>query len=338
MSADSLAARSDAVRRGAGLFPLPKRGVIQVTGSERIRWLDGMLTNDVLALEARGPGAGCHALLLTPQGRIVVDLHVLLAADSVWLELERDAIPTVIERLERFLIADDVSLRDGTDTTVRLALEGPRAAEVLAACAGREREPGFSEHAWQDVQIGDVPVRVAGWAFTSGPGLQLFAPPDRRESLVAALHRAGKPCGLVDGDAALLELLRIEAGTPWLGSELDESVLPAEVRLDRAVSDTKGCYTGQEVVARMRSRDRVRSLLVGLCLEGGDLPEPGAKIEVDGRPVGELTSAVRSPRFGAIALGFVRREHAEPGTRVRVAGADAQVSSLPFDEREAVPS
>ena len=139
MSADSLAARSDAVRRGAGLFPLPKRGVIQVTGSERIRWLDGMLTNDVLALEARGPGAGCHALLLTPQGRIVVDLHVLLAADSVWLELERDAIPTVIERLERFLIADDVSLRDGTDTTVRLALEGPRAADVLAACAGRER-------------------------------------------------------------------------------------------------------------------------------------------------------------------------------------------------------
>lgn len=180
------------------------------------------------------------------------------------------------------------------------------------------------------MEIAGVPVRVAAYGFTGEEGFQLFAPASAEASVHEALLRAGDPMGAVEGDAALLELLRVEAGTPWLGRELDETVLPAEARLERAVSTTKGCYTGQEVVARLRTRGRVNHLLVGLRPASGDAPAAGTELRADGRRVGEVTSAVRSPRFGPIALGFVRAECAEPGTGLAWEAGRVRVEALPF--------
>ena len=334
MSDTRLGARAAAVREGAGLFALPGRGVIEVTGSERVRWLDGMVSGDVRALEAAGPGAGCYALLLTPQGRLVADLHVLLDGEALWLELEREVLAVVMERLERFIIADDVSLTEHSDAWLRFALEGPAARRVLESAAGGAELPNLADDAWCAVAVDGVAVRVAAFSFTGGEALQLFVPAGEEPRVLAALTGAE---GVVEGDASLLELLRVEAGTPWQGRELDESVLPAEARVERAVSTTKGCYTGQEVVARMRSRDRQRSQLVGLRLAGAQLPAPGDALSADGRRVGELTSVVASPRFGAIALGYLRRELAVPGTRVAYLGGEARVAALPFAEAEDAP-
>ncbi|HET6304949.1 MAG TPA: glycine cleavage T C-terminal barrel domain-containing protein [Myxococcota bacterium] len=315
------------VGSGAGLFALGARGLVEVRGGDRVRWLNGMLTNDVAAAAARGTGAGCYALLLTREGRVVADLHVLVRDDSLWLETEAAAVETVIARLAKYVIADDVVLADRSSAFDRLAVEGPGADRVLAGLAS-EPPPADS---CADLRIAGTPVVVAAFAFAGGPGFQLFVPAGRGQDVSAALLAVGAPHGLVASSEEVLERLRIEAGVPRLGRELDESVLPDEARLERAVSTTKGCYTGQEVVARMRSRGRVSHLLVGLHCVGGSLPAPRAPLEdLEGKRVGEVTSAVLSPRFGAIALAYVRRPWDAPGTRLRVGGGSVEVASLPF--------
>jgi folate-binding protein YgfZ len=310
-----------AVREGAGLFRLPGRGVLEVGGGDRVRWLDGMITADVKAL---APGAGAPALLLTRQGRIVADLHVLAREGAFWLELEAAALPVVQKQLARYVVADDVTLTDRRGDLVRLAAEGSRAAALLAA-AGADLG-GLAPHAWRELPIAGAAVVAAAYGFTGLPGFQLFAPAAALEAVAAALLAAG----LVPASSDTLECLRIAAGVPWLGRELDESVLPAEARLEAAISTTKGCYTGQEVVTRMRSRGRVGHLLVGLRFEGEALPARGAPIEGETGPIGQVTSAVLSPEAGGIGLGFVRAEDATPDARVRVAGAAARIAALPL--------
>jgi folate-binding protein YgfZ len=314
--ATDLGRRAEAVRRGAGLFPLADRGVIEVMGADRTRWLDGMLTNQVTGLAA---ASGCPALLLTRQGRIIAFLHVLVFADRFWLETARDAMAPAIAALKKLVIADDVTLLDASPRLARLALEGPAADRVLAAAGGQPvaLEP---DH-FAELELGGAAAVAAGFGFTGERAFQLLAPAESAEPVAAALRAAGAELGLVQGDAELLELLRIEAGTPRFGAEIDESVLPDEARLGHAVSATKGCYIGQEVVARVRSRERLNHLLVGLALPGGALPEPGAELRVEGRGVGEVTSAVVSPRLGPIALGYLRVvELPFPGAGVAGAG------------------
>jgi len=304
----------------AQLFRLPSRGVIEVSGADRVRWLDGMISADVASL---GVGEGAWGLLLTRQGRVVADLHVLVRADVVWLELEREVVKTVVERLEGYVIADDVVLADQSDAVARLGLEGADAGRVLEAGIGAPLP--LASHAWREVEIAGHAVVVSAYG-TSGPGFQLFVPPPAAAAVAEALVRAGAR----EAGAEVLEVLRVEAGRPRVGAELDESVLPAEARLDAAISTTKGCYTGQEVVTRMRTRARVAHLLVGLRLGSPTLPERGSEIVAGGARIGHLTSAVRSPEFGAIGLGYVKHEAAEPGSEVEIAGAPARVAQLPF--------
>lgn len=267
----------DAVRAArvtAAIFPLADRALLEVRGGDRIRFLQGQLTHDVAGLDPAGPRSGCQALLLTAQGRIVADLHVLARPDELWLETE---------------------------------------AGAPLALAGAE--------GW-----------VAAFGWSGETALQLFVPAAAAGAAAEALRAAGGPLEAAWGDARALEVLRIEAGIPRGGAELGEDVLPAEARLvERAVSFTKGCYTGQEVVARMHSRGRVGHLLVGLALPAdGALPAPGAPLLHDGAKVGALTSVARSPAAGAIGLGFVRSAHAEPGTELGCPGGIARVVALPF--------
>ena len=329
-------ARAARVRRSAGWFALPERGVIAVRGADRVRWTNGMVSNDVARLAPGLDHSGCHALLLTAQGRIAADLHVLVREQELWLELSRDALPEVLKRLERFVIADDVALSDESDGWRRFALEGPRAPELLARAAGEL--PAIARESGAELSIAGATAIACAWGFSGDPAYQIFARAEDAESIAAAVSAAGG-ADLEAGDGEVLEILRIEAGTPRLGRELGEDVLPAEAGLvGTAVSLAKGCYTGQEIVARMESRGSASHRLVGLRFEGGfpgaSPPLSGAPVRAagaaDGQQIGSITSACQSALAGAIALAYLRRAHAEPGGEVEVNGARARISALPF--------
>lgn len=323
----SAASEAGAVRAAAGLFRRPERGVLEVSGGDRVRWLDGMLTNDVTGLVPGRENSGCPALLLTRTGRIVANPHVLVRDELFWLEVSREGLPAMRETLERYIVADRVELRDASEAWERLALEGANAGQVLAAELGEPLE--LAPNCGAECEIAGVQVFVAALGFTPG-ALQLFVPAGSGARVAEALVAAGAGLGLVEGSSAALETLRIEAGIPALGPELDETVLPAEANLESAISFTKGCYTGQEIVARLDSRGSPGHRLVGLAFENDTLAAVGDAIADGERSVGELTSVCVSQDAGAIGMGFVRSASAEPGTKVQVGEVAATVAVLPF--------
>jgi len=363
--------RALGVRRAAGLFRGADRGLIAVTGEDRTRWLQGMLSNDVASLAAGPEGSGCYAALLTPKGKIVTDLQVLLRADSFWLELAKDSLADVVQRLERYIIADDVTLSDQSRTYGRLGIEGPAAARILTSAGVKEFPTGVDAVVDTSLAVssggssGRLDIALARFGWTGEEAFQLFFPAASEQAVASELLAAGSELGLIEAEAEVLEILRIEAGVPRLGRELSEDVMPDEARLARAVSLTKGCYTGQEIVARLHSRGQVNHLLVGLEFLAADSPEslaalaslePGEEIWAQppeaasdarpapsatparparpARPIGRLTSICESPSAGRIGLAYVRRAQAEPGTRVRLAEQTARVVGLPFEAAE----
>ena len=318
------------VRESVGLFRREDRGVIEVSGSERTRWLQGMLSADIEALAAGPEASGCPALLLNHRAGVIAEMHVALRPEVFWLDCHRASLAEVIERLEKFIVADDVELTDRSEDFDLLGLEGPGAGTLLARAGGPDVDALVSG-AVGSVSIGGVDAVVGAWGSTGELGFRLFVPAGAGALVAGELEAKAGEAPLVVAGAAALEILRIEAGIPAMGSELDEDVLPDEARMGGAVSDSKGCYTGQEIVARLRSRGRVNHLLVGLRLEdSGDALRPGAEIRDAQRALGEVTSLCESPGEGWIALGFVRREASEPGTEVHAGACRARVVSLPF--------
>lgn len=326
MSRDEVVSQT---RTGVGLFDMAHRGLIEVRGGDRERWLDGMISGDVRVLASGPSGAGCYATLLTNRGAIIADLHVARIDETYLLESLRSEIPRIMHSLGRFIIADDVELVDRSDDHACLGLEGPGAPSLLeratqgALCA-------LAPEAWVESSIAGRGVLVAAFGFSGESGFQLRMQPPDRSAIERALVSHADAEGLVRGDFEALEILRIEAGIPALGAELDEEVLPPEARLERAIATNKGCYVGQEILARLRARGQVQHLLVGLRLESAALPLAGVRLSARGRVIGELTSVAVSPSAGAIALGYVRREHAAAGSRVEFEGGAAEVASLPF--------
>ena len=320
-----------AVRRTAGFFILKHRGLIEVSGGDATRWLNGMLSNDILALEAAGVGAGCYALLLNHRAGIIADVCVLRREESYWLELELEFLPGVVEHLHKYIVADDVTLVDRSSEWVRFGLEGPAAPEILAIVAGCSVATLPTARAAMDMTVSGVGAVAAAWGWSGEAAYQFFVPAMSGQAFTELLRSSAASASLVEAGEDVLEILRVEAGVPRLGRELDEKVLPDEALLDEAISDTKGCYTGQEIVARLRSRGQVNHLLVGLCFVDVDVPSlVGAELFDDARRVGEVTSVVHSATAGWVGLGFVRRTHAQAGTALTAAGAPVRVESLPL--------
>jgi len=317
-----------AVRASAGIFHLGDRGLIEVGGGDRVRWLDGMLSNDVASLQVGGGNSGCYATTLTAKGRIVADLHVLVRDASFWLETAAAAVPKIIEHFERHLIADDVSLRDLSASMDRLGVEGPLAEPWLERVAGGPLD--LAADCCKTLRIGETEAVAARYGWTGEVGFQLLLPAGSGETVAKQIETAGSGSELISAGPKTLEVLRIEAGISRFGAEIDETVLPAEARLGRAVAQSKGCYVGQEVVARMQAAGRVSHLLVGLTMGEAQVPEPGSEITAAGKKVGEVTSSCRSALAGSIALGFVRAAHSATGTELCVAGRSARVAALPF--------
>lgn len=325
------AAEAVRVQSGAGLFRIADRALVEIRGADRVRWLDGMLSNDVARLEAGPTQSGCYAALLTHQGRIVGDIHVAVREDAFWLEMSVQAVPGVMERLDKHIIADDVTIADISASMEWLGVEGPNAGQVITELAGRKLD--LEPDCWAEVGVAQCRVTVGRWGTAADPGYRVLIPTGQRETVAAALSALGDPNGLVEAGPEALEILRIEAGIPRFGAELDESVLPAAAGLERAISQTKGCYIGQEVVARMASSGRSSHRLVGLRFETREAAA-GDVIRLDSSPdskkIGKITSVCFSAGAGPIALASVRSAHAVSGTGVCADGRAAVISDLPL--------
>lgn len=329
-----------ALRKGAGLAIAADRGRIAVSGRDRASYLHGLLTNDIQALT---PGSGCYAAWLTPQGRMTTDMHVLESGDLILLDVPGAQRESVLQRLDQFLFSEDVQLGDLTGALTAVAVHGPDAPAVLersgvTAGSGVARASAADLASWPQyhnarVEFGGSAVVLARIDQLGVPGYILYADAAREADLAAALERAG---ARRVGDAAVA-VARVEAGYPIFGADLDDTIIPLEAGIeDRAISLSKGCYVGQEVIIRVlhRGHGRVARKLVGLRLAGGAPPAPGARIHAGGRDAGFVTSAALSPRFGPIALAYVHRDFVEPGTGVEVESGGgrsaATVSALPF--------
>lgn len=299
-----------ALRDGAVVIDLGFRSVVEAIGPDRIDFLQGMLTNDVASLAV---GQGCGSLLLSIQGRVVADVRVAIAADRVGLDVDQRVRAAFVAALEKLIIADDVEL--GTAPLALIAVDGPATARIVPISAT------LAPFAWASATIGGVPVRCVRASDVRGDGVVLHVPIDAVATVWEALVSAGaQPCGM-----AALEARRIEVGVPRIGLDMDEHCLSLEVPVDDLISFRKGCYLGQEVVARGTARGHVNRKLVGLRLTGGTA-ERGAVLRHDGKDVGVLTSVA-----GAVALGFVRREHWSDGTALDVgSGGQATVAAWPL--------
>jgi tRNA-modifying protein YgfZ len=315
----------EAARHGAGLISRADRGRIVVSGADRASYLQGLLTNDIVALTA---GHGCYAAYLTAQGRMIADLHVYELGDVILLTLHHDVKDAVLAKLDQFIFSEDVQLGDVTDSFDQIAVVGPDAAPIvgpiLAVDAGALR--ALPEHG--NLRAGSAIVtRVDD---TGEPGFDVYVERAGADAFRGQLVTAGA----VAVDASTADALRIEGGVPLFHRDMDEETIPLEAGIEsRAISFTKGCYVGQEVVIRVlhRGHGRVARKLVGLTISGDRVPAAGAPIRADDREVGAITSAAWSPGLHRpIALGYVHRDFTTPGRNVSVDGADAEVSGLPF--------
>jgi len=331
----SLPAEYERLRNSAALLDLGFRGRLCLTGQDRARYLHGQVTNSVQNLK---PGEGCYAALVTAKGRMVSDLWIHCLRDELLLDFEPGYAAAVRARLDQFIIADQVEVIDVAPHYGLLSVLGPGAPEVIQSVGlaiEKLPDPGHSVQV-VDPQFGEI--CCAHQPRGAANGFDLFVPLGTLETtarrLLAEVQRCGG--GPVGWDA--LELLRVESGLPRFGQDMDESNLAPETGIEaRAISYQKGCYIGQEIIARIRTYGQVTRALRGLLLpiESTDVPAKGAVLRQDGRDVGHVTSAVLSARLARpIALGYVRKECNSMGTQLEVAignqSSPVTITELPF--------
>jgi folate-binding protein YgfZ len=316
-----------AVRHGAGLVDRSGAGRILLTGADRRSYLQGLLTNDIDALT---PGAGCYAAMLNAQGRMLSDMRVLELGDGVLLDVPASVASAVRDHLDRFVFSEDVQVQDVTALRAEIGLYGPRASEVLVA-AGVDGEMPGALYASTRVRIAGAAALLVRADEAGVPGFDVIVEREAADAVRSALERAGA-VPVAEADA---EAVRVESGRPRFGVDLDTDTIPLEAGLeDRAISRTKGCYVGQEVIVRVvdRGHGRVARRLVGVTFDAtAPIPASGTRIASGDREIGRITSAVWSPALARpIALGYVRRDFIAPGTPVSVGSAGGVVVELPF--------
>ncbi len=304
-----------AARRSAGLFDLSSRSQLEVTGPDRVSWLHNLLTNDIKSLT---PGHGCEAAFLTQQAKVRALVVVYALPEALLLDGEASRAAALASALLTYRISEHVELKDRTSEFGLLALQGPQAPAILTAWAGTEAIPARElDHIAVAVrEISSVIIRHRG---PGEFGFQILTPAASKPTVWEQLLTVGGPMGLTPCGPEAWESLRIEAGIPRDGVDVTEEVLLPETGLDRVVSTTKGCYLGQEFVVRIRDRGQVTQRLCLLALEGTAAASAGAVVRAGDRDVGAVTSSAFVPTQGrALALGYLHRDAAQPGTTVTV--------------------
>ena len=311
-----------AARAGAALRDAQTSFRLYMRGADHLDFLHRMTSNDFHNLKL---GHGLEAVFIEQRARILDLATCYRGPDATALIFSPDSRSTIPAWLDRFIFAEALELADRTDETAMFELIGPQAAQLVTHTLDADLAT------LQDHQLLDPQVTDGLWlAHIAGPGLRAFGPPDAVKNLWQRLAAAGaRPIG-----AATWEILRVEQGLPLLGRELTQDYNPWEAGLGRAIHLDKGCYIGQEVIARLDTYDKVKQHLVGLRLSATELPSTGQSLRDGTREVGRITSAVHSPTFGPIALAYVRRSTCAEGTVLDAAGAQATVVPLPFSSHE----
>ncbi len=299
-----------ALHERAGFLERADLGRLRLRGADRRSYLHGILTNDIEVLAA---GAGTYAALLTPQGRMITDMHVYELGGETLVTLPASLAAATRDRLDQFVFSEDVQVEDTTEATVQFGVYGPAAADVVAR-----------------LSLTPAAVVVASRDF-GVDGFEVVALRDQR----VELERQLAALGALAVDAATADVVRVEAGLPKFLVDMTSETIPLEAGIEgRAISMTKGCYPGQEVIIRVlhRGGGRVAKKLVGVVFQDGTLlPTTGEKVKSGDREIGALTSVVVSPRLSRpIALGYVHRDFVEPGTAVTVGSSAAEIAALPF--------
>jgi len=279
----------EALRARAAWMDLSARGKIKVTGEDRARLLHAMTTNHIQQLT---PGTGCYAFFLNDKGRVIADANVLCRPDHFLLDVEPETHQTLYQHLDHYIIADDVTLEDITDATPTIAVEGPRAADVMHKAGAPISEEDFASVEWGEALI-------ARLNSTGSLGFFIFAPASEKSAIIACLEAAGAE----PADAEAARVVRLEHGKARYGEEISDRFLAQEANQPQALHFSKGCYLGQEIVERVRSRGQIHRVLKPLTFDGSEPPAPGTKLE-NGT---EIMSAAYSPALGkVVALGYVR--------------------------------
>lgn len=312
-----------AARAGAALFARPASGLIEVTGTERLAYLNSLCTNKLVDLE---PGRAARAFLLVPtKGRVLADFVAGETGAATWLECQGGSAPVVLELLRKYYFGQDVAFADRSHDWRVLALVGPGAAGLLTGIA-REVPPA-EERTHEETRIGDATIRALRWSDAGPPGWHLWIPAEAVELARQALVEAGA----VPGSEDAWTLLQIESGIAAFGRELGEDGIPLEAPTEDAIDHAKGCYPGQEVIARLHVRGRPARHLRGLRIVGDAPLEPGTTLDAADKPgAAVVTASAVSPELGPVALAYVHRDHCEPGTRLTADGRFAEVAPLPL--------
>jgi len=323
-------------RESAALADKNYRAFVFASGPDRLRYLNAVLTNDV---RETASCRGVPSLLLNPQGHIIAELEVYAVGDRFLIVSYQMIRERLIEALDKYIIMDDVTIEDATQSLAVLGVEGPRSAEILRGVAGVEFE-SLAELGSVEASVaaphgkdiaGAIPVRFIRRS-AGGPGFEFIVARDRVEALWDVLLDAVRAVGGGPIGYAALSALQLEAGLPWFGYDFDESVIPHEAGLENShINYSKGCYTGQEIVERVRSRGHVNRVRVGVEFSGDVAPERGAKLSADGKEVGFVTRAAFSPALGhPIGMAYVRRDVSAPGSTLEYSGGTARVIALPL--------
>jgi folate-binding protein YgfZ len=312
-----------ALLEGCGLFDMSWQAKLVLTGEDRVRWLNGMVTNNVRDLAM---GHGVYNFVLTAQGRIVGDLVAYNRGDFVLVTTDRAQSAAITEIFDRYIIMDDVEVADISEKLAAFGIAGPRAAQALQA-AGidvSQLDPGqVFDLVWHDMGIS-----VARSTNPNMDAYELWFAAEQADRVWDELVAAGAtPVG-----SEALELYRIARGVPLYGRDFGQRDLPQETEQKHALNFTKGCYIGQEIVERIRARAILHRTFTGFLVEG-EPPQLGTKVQSDGKNIGEITSTARVPFPGGkrtVALGYLRREFEAPGTAVQIGEQKATVQSIPF--------
>jgi aminomethyltransferase len=300
----------EALRSQAAWIDLSARGQIRAIGEDRARLLHAMSTNDVNGL---GENRGLYAFFLTAQGRIIADANIYNLGGSLWLDTEPETREKLLAHLDKYIIADDVTLEDETKNWAVVGLEGPEALDRAAKLGPDVPQADFEIKPWGD----GFAVRVAA---AGREGLRIFLPVSQKPGLLAQLGELGIPQANPDD----VKIVRLENGRARYGEDISERYLVQETQMLSAVSSNKGCYLGQEIVERVRSRGQVHRLLTPVRVRATEAPVPGTKLRSGDKDAGEITSSAVSPALNeVVALGYLRTESSAKGTQLSLGEAGA---------------
>jgi len=320
-----------AARESVALIDKNYRAYLRFSGPDRARYLNAILTNNIKDLP---DGQGVVSLFLNPQGRIQAEIETYATGESLWCVTFAMIRDSLIAALDKYIIMDDVALTDETDLYGTVALEGPRAAELVKRTAAVDlaelADLSFREGTFAGISCGVTKRSPGGVA-----GAEFLAAKEDLPKLWATLREevtkaGGRPVGYT-----ALSALRLEQGIPWFWYDFGEKQIPHEAGLqDSHISYTKGCYTGQEIVERVRSRGQVNRVRVLLKFSGPEIPASGTSLLVDGKEIGHVTRAAFSPALEApIGMGYIRRENSARGSEVELASGKATVITAPNPHR-----